>query len=171
MGIVMIATRIVNIESNIQYLVMEKLGEFVRTRREQLGYKVARNFARDIGIDPSTLSRLERGELKTLPDVETINRLALHLEVPVIELIGAAGYFDFEKSVSINAEELFPLGSVRRRITELLGTMPLRRSQLEGFAELIQALGALNEKSMRESDEVPEDMEIYWLPNESPEKP
>jgi transcriptional regulator with XRE-family HTH domain len=45
---------------------MNRFGQFVRQRREQLGI-ISRVLAAQLDLDPSTLSRLETGTMKTLP--------------------------------------------------------------------------------------------------------
>lgn len=67
------------------------LGKFVRDRREALG-KTGRDFAEQLDIEPSMLSRLETGAMKTFPEPELVRRLAELLEVSTIDLLLASGY-------------------------------------------------------------------------------
>lgn len=67
------------------------LGKLVRDRRIALG-KTGRDFAHELDIEPSMLSRLETGTMKTFPEPEMIGRLADLLETQPVELLIAAGY-------------------------------------------------------------------------------
>ena len=56
-----------------------------KKREEELGVRKA---AKECGVDPSTLSRLERGAYSTLPDGATLEKLADWLDTSVGELLG-----------------------------------------------------------------------------------
>lgn len=97
---------------------MEDFGDFVRGRREALrgkdrGYSL-RKVAERIGVQPSYLSKVERGEVSP-PSEETVLRLARELEVDGDVLLALAG------KVSTDLKEVIR-----------------RRPQL--FAELIRAM-------------------------------
>ncbi len=64
-----------------------QLGGLIKAKRgeKKLGLREA---ARDSGVSASTLSRLERKTTTSLPDVETLNRLATWLNVPVEAILG-----------------------------------------------------------------------------------
>ena len=59
-----------------------------KKREEELGVRKA---AKECGVDPSTLSRLERGAYSTLPDGATLEKLADWLDTSVGELLGGEG--------------------------------------------------------------------------------
>ena len=73
---------------------MASLGEFLRERREALrktdpGYSL-RRVAHRVGIEPSFLSKVERGEGPP-PGEETLRRLAAELEVDADVTLALAG--------------------------------------------------------------------------------
>ena len=65
------------------------LGETLRTRREELGIGV-RRLADAVGIAPSSLVRYEDGTNR--PTVDTLRRLAKHLDSDPEELLGLGHY-------------------------------------------------------------------------------
>jgi HTH-type transcriptional regulator, competence development regulator len=70
------------------------LGEFIRTRREELrandvAYSV-RQVAERLGIEPSYLSKVER-DIGSPPSEETLVRLAAELDVDADVLLALAG--------------------------------------------------------------------------------
>jgi transcriptional regulator with XRE-family HTH domain len=68
------------------------LGAYVRNRRVKAGMSL-RELAAQAQVDPSWLSRLERGVFAS-PDARLLWRLARALDVEVAELYLAAGYSD-----------------------------------------------------------------------------
>jgi transcriptional regulator with XRE-family HTH domain len=73
---------------------MNQFGEFVRERREELrqkdrGFSV-RQVAGRVGIQPSYLSKVERGEVAP-PSESTIQKLAAELDVDSDVLLAMAG--------------------------------------------------------------------------------
>ncbi|MFO8175499.1 MAG: helix-turn-helix transcriptional regulator [Longimicrobiales bacterium] len=73
---------------------MERFGQFLRERREELratdpGFSV-RKVAQRIGIQPSYLSKVERGEVAP-PSEATIQKLAAELDVDSDVLLALAG--------------------------------------------------------------------------------
>jgi transcriptional regulator with XRE-family HTH domain len=70
----------------------EALGRYVRDRRRRLGYSL-RQTAAMAGLDPSYLSRLERGRYAS-PDPRQLRELARVLEVESADLHQRAGYSD-----------------------------------------------------------------------------
>jgi transcriptional regulator with XRE-family HTH domain len=77
---------------------MREFGNSIRKWRIDRGFIRALDFASAIGLAQSGLSRLESGETKTLPPPETVKRISEVLDVPVSELLSAAGYVDVEHS-------------------------------------------------------------------------
>lgn len=63
---------------------MEARGTRIRRIREEAGYGLNR-FARLIGVDPSWLSRIERGQTRK-PGPEVLKRIADGLEHPISEI-------------------------------------------------------------------------------------
>lgn len=70
-----------------------RLGEFIKKRRESLGI-TGRMFSAVLEIDPTTLSRLETGKAKVLPEPKMLRDIAAALSVPMSSLLEAAGYGD-----------------------------------------------------------------------------
>lgn len=69
---------------------MSKLGELIRTRREQIGLS-ARKLEQISGLDHSYISKLERGSYQSvLPD--NLNKLAEALDINPADLFTLAGY-------------------------------------------------------------------------------
>jgi transcriptional regulator with XRE-family HTH domain len=55
---------------------------------EKRGERGVRNFARELGISPATLSRIERGKL---PDLETFGKLCSALKIDPAEILEVEG--------------------------------------------------------------------------------
>jgi transcriptional regulator with XRE-family HTH domain len=66
-----------------------RLGDVVRRSREELGLSV-RQIALRVGVHHATLSRMEAGEQRPTP--ETLQKLALVLELDEADLFALAGY-------------------------------------------------------------------------------
>ena len=64
-----------------------RIGALIKAKRRErdLGLRAA---AAECGVSPSTLSRLERGLSSSLPDADTLTRLAVWLKMPVAALLG-----------------------------------------------------------------------------------
>jgi len=63
-----------------------RLGALIRAKRreDRIGLREA---AKESGLSPSTLSRLERGLSASLPDTDTLTSIANWLSMPVSELL------------------------------------------------------------------------------------
>ena len=70
---------------------IRELGQLVRTRRLWLGMDQS-TFSQRTGIPVYWIGRLERGELRSLPEPEQLEALSRVLDVPVTELLEVAGY-------------------------------------------------------------------------------
>jgi transcriptional regulator with XRE-family HTH domain len=55
-----------------------------KRREENIGLRAA---AQESGVSPSTLSRLERGNLPKLPDTETLTKLAVWLNISLDKIL------------------------------------------------------------------------------------
>lgn len=87
---------IVKVSTGGDHLHMDdqnRLGEFIKKRRESLGI-TGRMFSAVLEIDPTTLSRLETGKAKVLPEPKMLRDIAAALSVPMSSLLEAAGYGD-----------------------------------------------------------------------------
>lgn len=62
--------------SDVIINMMETIGPDVKQRRGWIGYGI-RKAAKEIGVSPTTLSRIERGHR---PDIENLLKLILWLE-------------------------------------------------------------------------------------------
>ncbi|WP_353652325.1 helix-turn-helix transcriptional regulator [Streptomyces sp. CB03911] len=58
-------------------------GADIRTRREQMGYGLSR-FARQVGVSPAHLSRIERGQRGAQPEV--LGRIAAGLGASIADI-------------------------------------------------------------------------------------
>ena len=77
---------------NLQYTYgMERLGALIATARERSGLK-GYELARRLGKQPSYVSRLEGGGMKTLPPPEELHRIGQAIGLSVDEMLRAAGY-------------------------------------------------------------------------------
>ncbi|MCC6628225.1 MAG: helix-turn-helix transcriptional regulator [Chloroflexi bacterium] len=65
-----------------------RISALIQARRRERGLGL-RAAAQEAGISPSTLSRLERAAATTLPDAETLTRLATWLAIPLTELLSS----------------------------------------------------------------------------------
>lgn len=74
-----------------------------KRRKEEIGLRAA---ARDSGVSPSTLSRIERGGTTSLPDAETIAKLASWLNVPIGTLLGEQDRQDSVDEPDLSMPEL-----------------------------------------------------------------
>ena len=97
---------------------MIRFGQFVRTRRVYR-HQTSRELAMQLDIDASTLSRLETGAMKTLPEPALLRRLADALLVTVPDLLEAAGYLTEADRQQVNANP-FPRDDIRYRVVEAM---------------------------------------------------
>ena len=67
-------------------MAVARISGLIKARRRESNISL-REAARQSGMSPSTLSRLERGATPSLPDTENLDRLARWLGMPVNELI------------------------------------------------------------------------------------
>jgi len=65
---------------------LARISAFIKAKRRERGYGL-RAAAGESGLSPSTLSRLERGVSSSLPDADTLTKLAAWLNVPVGRLL------------------------------------------------------------------------------------
>ncbi len=70
----------------------KQLGSYVRRLREEAG-KSVRGLAGEAGVDPTWLSKLERG-LREAQEPRMLSRLAYALDIEPVDLFLAAGYQD-----------------------------------------------------------------------------
>jgi len=76
----------------------DSFGDFLKDLRKQCGYKTQKHLADISGVSQTTLSRIEAGIQKPLP--ETLKILAPHLQPYTYEkLMEKAGYFDELKNI------------------------------------------------------------------------
>ncbi|MGM9571317.1 MAG: helix-turn-helix domain-containing protein [bacterium] len=70
--------------------VRKNLGELIRKIREEKGWS-QRKLSLASNISNTTISRIEKGETKS-PDVDTLKKIAIHLNTSYDELMASAGY-------------------------------------------------------------------------------
>ena len=102
---------------------MSSLGKFVRDRRV-LRHQMSRDLAASIGIDAATLSRLENGAMKTLPDPVLLRKLAAALGCAVPDLLEAAGYLTEADRQVVRANP-FARSDIRYRVVEAMENVDL----------------------------------------------
>ena len=68
----------------------KELGQFIQRQREAKGLSI-RGLARETGLPPATVYRIEQGEFEQ-PAPEKLQRLARALEADVEDLYALAGY-------------------------------------------------------------------------------
>ena len=66
--------------------VLTKLPALIKARRREKGLGL-RAAAQESGVSPSTLSRLERGISSTLPDTDTLTKLAVWLNISLDKIL------------------------------------------------------------------------------------
>ena len=71
---------------------LENIGRAIQEKRDGIGIRAA---AKDIGISPATLSRIENGNV---PDIDTFKKLCDWLEVDAGEVLGSNGNSSAEES-------------------------------------------------------------------------
>lgn len=92
---------------------VSSLGQFVRERRSARGI-TARDLAMTVGIEPSMLSRLETGTMKTFPEPWLIHAISRELQIAPDMMMEAAGYL--ESSPAGDPEHIRELMGLLRRI-------------------------------------------------------
>lgn len=65
---------------------LARIGALVKAKRRKTGLGL-RAAAAECGVSPSTLSRLERGDSSSLPDADTLTKLAAWLNMTVAALL------------------------------------------------------------------------------------
>lgn len=73
---------------------MNELGSYIAAMRERRGYRTQTALAEAIGKPQTFVSRIERGTAKVLPEPDDLRLIARALNVPMAELLRAAGYLD-----------------------------------------------------------------------------
>lgn len=77
---------------NLQYTYgMKRLGALIRSARDHAGLRGYELAAR-ISKQPSYVTRLETGEMKTLPSPEELAAIGEALDLPMPVMLAAAGY-------------------------------------------------------------------------------
>jgi transcriptional regulator with XRE-family HTH domain len=111
------------------------LGEFIRERRESLGI-TGRLLATSAQIDPTQLSRIETGRMKTLPEPELLRKLTHALRCSMADLLEAAGYLDSSdrQTVIANPFESFDL---RWHVVEAMRTLDTDDEQNEWLLQMM----------------------------------
>ncbi len=65
---------------------MSRLPALIKAKRREMGIGL-RTAAEESGVSPSTLSRLERGISQSLPDTETLTKVAVWLRVSLEDIV------------------------------------------------------------------------------------
>ena len=100
-----------------------RLGQIGTLLRERRGTRGVRDTAKDIGVSPATLSRIENGKQ---PDLATFEKLCRWLEMSPLEFLDASG----------------PDGATSEPLAPMMATAHLRaRRQIT--PQLAQALGEM----------------------------
>jgi transcriptional regulator with XRE-family HTH domain len=78
---------------------LARVGALVKAKRREKGIGL-RDAAVECGVSPSTLSRLERGTTTSLPDADTLTKVAAWLQTPL------ATIFAEDSATAIDTPEL-----------------------------------------------------------------
>lgn len=92
--------------------------KLLKKLRETAGFESQIAFAKVVGVDNSTIARLESGE--TRPSLETLDKFALVLRVSQMELMIAAGYIDMDSSENKTSSVENLANGLRIPVDELL---------------------------------------------------
>lgn len=87
---------------------MEALGDFVRTARDRLKLD-QKTLAKAIGLTPSSISQIEAN--RQFPQLETLQKIAAELRLPLEELIARAPWIPIGDV--FNLEQLAASGALR----------------------------------------------------------
>lgn len=93
---------------------MPTFGERIRERRKACGL-TQREFAEQLGIDFTYVSKIENGRIDVPPSEQLITRMAALLGVDADELLVLAGQFDHRELQQI-ATETPEVGTLLRRL-------------------------------------------------------
>lgn len=84
---------------------LARISGLIKAKRRGREYGL-RAAAEESGISPSTLSRLERGVSSSLPDADTLTKLAAWLEVPVGRLLSDKDQGDSQGAPELTTPEV-----------------------------------------------------------------
>lgn len=79
--------------------VKKRIEIFGRQMEQARGARGVREVAREIGISPATLSRVERG---FMPDIETFGRICRWLKVDPAEILGVTDVITKRPAVAVH---------------------------------------------------------------------
>lgn len=120
--------------------VSARIGALIRAKRRELGDIGLRDAADAADLSPSTLSRLERGVGESLPDTETLTKLAKWIGMSVEDLLREPG----RPRGRVKAPELTVPETVR---VHLRADKNLAPATAESLAEMFKLLyGELTRK-------------------------
>ena len=113
---------------------METLGEFVRAARDRLRLE-QKTLAKAIGLTPSSISQIEAN--RQFPQLETLQKIANELRIPIEELIARAPWipigdvFNLEQLAASGAlrglaskSEIHELSKEKKHLVELIEHLP-----------------------------------------------
>ena len=125
------------------------LGDFIRARRQDLGLSQQQLAERvSMTYSQADISRLERG-FTELPRLETLSKLSEALEVPVGDLLIAAGWFDdgpctlipaSSEAVDPNTLVVSVLNEIEAELETILDLEGEAKSRSDRLRSLIQEL-------------------------------
>ena len=113
---------------------METLGEFVRAARDRLRFE-QKTLAKAIGLTSSSISQIEAN--RQFPQLETLQKIATELRIPIEELIARAPWipigdvFNLEQLAASGAlrglaskPEVHELSKEKKHLVELIEHLP-----------------------------------------------
>jgi transcriptional regulator with XRE-family HTH domain len=101
---------------------LQRIGPLVRERREDRGI---REVAKEIGISPATLSRIEHGKV---PDLETFRKVCRWLKIDPADVLGRP------KSIPVKTE-----GEITAPAVHFKADRAVSRQAAQALAEMILA--------------------------------
>ena len=117
---------------------MATFGERIRELRKASGL-TQREFADQLGIDFTYVSKIENGRIEIPPSEQLITRMAALLKVDADELLALAGQFDHRELQKIVAET--------PEVGALLRRLQARQFSAEEIRRILGTMGDADEKN------------------------
>lgn len=117
---------------------MKTFGERIRELRKAAGL-TQREFAEQLGIDFTYVSKIENGRIEIPPSENLINRMASLLNVDAEELLALSGQFDHREIQKVISET--------PEVGALLRRLQARQFSADEIRRLLNTMGETDEKS------------------------
>lgn len=117
---------------------MKTFGERIRELRKAVGL-TQREFAEQLGIDFTYVSKIENGRIEVPPSENLIARMAFLLGVDAEELLGLSGQFDHREIQKVISET--------PEVGALLRRLQARQFSAEEIRRILNTMGGSNEEN------------------------